>query len=137
MALSSLAWPTVPRIPNVWPMPRSCIGEHTDGKLSVTDSPCAETKEQLGGILVLEAGDLNQAIQLMFKHPDVKAGPFEIRPAEDLSATEAESERHRSKLQYSISSLRSGRNTSYVPHTQIWINFSIRMVIKTSTAFFT
>jgi hypothetical protein len=68
-----------------------------NGKVSVTDGPYAETKEQLGGILVLEARDLNHAIQLMSKHPGVKAGPFEIRPAEDLSAMVAESEQRRSK----------------------------------------
>jgi hypothetical protein len=50
-----------------------------NGKVSITDGPYAETKEQLGGILVLEARDLNHAIQLMSKHPGVKAGPFEIR----------------------------------------------------------
>lgn len=55
-----------------------------DGKVSVTDGPYAETKEQLGGILILEARDLNHAIQIMSKHPGVKAGPFEIRPAADL-----------------------------------------------------
>ena len=67
-----------------------------DGKVSVADGPYAETKEQLGGILILEARDLNHAIQLMSNHPGVKAGPFEIRPAADLSALVAESERRRS-----------------------------------------
>jgi len=43
------------------------------------------TKEQLGGLLVLEARDFNHAIELMSKHPRVKVGPFEIRPVEDLS----------------------------------------------------
>ena len=53
-----------------------------NGKVSVTDGPYAETKEQLGGILLLEAKDLNHAIQLMSKHPGVRlGGPFEIRPA--------------------------------------------------------
>lgn len=66
------------------------------GKVSVTDGPFAETKEQLGGILVLEAKDLNHAIQLMSKHPGVKAGPFEIRPAADLNEMIRESERRRS-----------------------------------------
>ncbi len=67
------------------------------GKVSITDGPFAETKEQLGGIFVLEARDLNHAIQLMSKHPGVKAGPFEIRPAEDLSQLLRESsERRRS-----------------------------------------
>jgi hypothetical protein len=67
------------------------------GKVLVTDGPYAETKEQLGGILVLEAKDLDHAVQLMSKHPGVKAGPFEIRPVEDLSCMVAESERRRSK----------------------------------------
>jgi len=66
------------------------------GKVTVTDGPFAETKEQLGGLLMLEARDLNHAIQLMSKHPGVKAGPFEIRPAEDLTAMVRESERRRS-----------------------------------------
>ena len=67
------------------------------GKVSITDGPYAETKEQLGGILVLEARDLNHAIQLMSKHPGVKAGPFEIRPADDLAEMIRESERRRSR----------------------------------------
>lgn len=67
-----------------------------NGKVSVTDGPYAETKEQLGGILILEAKDLNHAIQLMSKHPGVKAGPFEIRPAGDLTEMIRESERRRS-----------------------------------------
>ncbi len=66
------------------------------GKVIVTDGPFAETKEQLGGLLVLEAKDLNHAIQLMSKHPGVKAGPFEIRPAADISGMVVESERRRS-----------------------------------------
>lgn len=68
-----------------------------NGKVSTTDGPFAETKEQLGGILVLEARDLNHAIQLMSKHPGVKAGPFEIRPADDLAAMVAQSEQRRAK----------------------------------------
>ena len=69
-----------------------------NGKVSITDGPYAETKEQLGGILVLEAKDFNHAIQLMSKHPGVKAGPFEIRPVEDLAEMIRESERRRFKL---------------------------------------
>ncbi len=68
-----------------------------NGRTSVTDGPYAETKEQLGGILILEANDLEHAIQLMSKHPGVKAGPFEIRPAADLTDMMRESERRRSK----------------------------------------
>jgi hypothetical protein len=61
----------------------------------VTDGPYAETKEQLGGILILEANDLQHAIALMSKHPGVKAGPFEIRPAVDLSEMVRDSEQRR------------------------------------------
>jgi hypothetical protein len=57
-----------------------------NGRVDVTDGPYAETKEMLGGILLLEARDLNHAIALMSKHPGVRAGPFEIRPAaEDIN----------------------------------------------------
>lgn len=52
-------------------------------KVDVTDGPYAETKEQLGGILFLEARDLNHAIALMSNHPGVRFGPFEIRPADE------------------------------------------------------
>ena len=68
-----------------------------NGKVSVTDGPYAETKEQLGGILILEARDLNHAIQLMSKHPGVRGGPFEIRPAADLTEMIRDSERRRGK----------------------------------------
>jgi len=70
-------------------------------KVSVTDGPYAETKEQIGGILILEANDLNHAIQLMSKHPGVRAGPFEIRPAENLAEMIRESERRRSAVKKS------------------------------------
>ncbi len=57
------------------------------GQVIVTDGPYAESKEQLGGILFLEARDLNHAIELMSKHPGVRAGGFEIRPAnEEINA---------------------------------------------------
>jgi hypothetical protein len=68
-----------------------------NGKVAVTDGPYAETKEQLGGILVIEARDLNHAIQLISQHPGVKVGPFEIRPAADLNEMIRESEQRRQK----------------------------------------
>jgi hypothetical protein len=52
-----------------------------NGNVAVTDGPYAETKEQLAGFFILEAEDLKQAIELMSKHPAVKGGPIEIRPA--------------------------------------------------------
>ena len=55
-----------------------------DGEIEVTDGPYVETKETLGGILLLEARDLNHAIALMSKHPGVRMGVFfEIRPANE------------------------------------------------------
>ena len=69
-----------------------------NGKVSITDGPHAETKEQIGGILVLDARDLNHAIQLMSQHPGVKAGTsFEIRPAADLTEMIRESEQRRTR----------------------------------------
>ena len=57
------------------------------GRAQVTDGPFAETKEQLGGAMVLEANDLNHAIQLMSKLPCMRiGGSLEIRPLnEELS----------------------------------------------------
>ncbi len=71
----------------------------TNGKVAVTDGPYAETKEHLAGIQVLEARDLNHAIQLISQHPGVKwkCGTVEIRPAADLNAMMTESERRRRK----------------------------------------
>jgi hypothetical protein len=68
---------------------------YKSGKVMVTDGPYAETKEQIGGILILEATDLNHAIELMSKHPGVRMGPFEIRPAADLTAMTRESAQRR------------------------------------------
>ena len=68
---------------------------YQNGKVSVTDGPYAETKELLGGLLILEARDLQQAVQLMSKHPGSTMGPWELRPAADLSQMIRESEQRR------------------------------------------
>ena len=68
-----------------------------NGKVSATDGPYAETKEQIGGILILEARDIRHAVELMSKHPGVQMGPFEIRPAADLAPMIQESEKRRGK----------------------------------------
>jgi hypothetical protein len=69
-----------------------------NGKVAIMDGPFAETKEQLGGIMILEARDLNHAIQLMSKHPSIRmGGSFEIRPSVDLSELVKESEQRRAK----------------------------------------
>lgn len=55
------------------------------GKVSVTDGPFAETKEQLGGFFLISARDLNEAIQVASKWPSAKLGSIEVRPiAEQL-----------------------------------------------------
>ena len=51
-----------------------------DGKLSTTDGPFAETKEQLGGFYMIEARDLNEAIQIGARIPGAKVGSIEVRP---------------------------------------------------------
>ena len=53
------------------------------GKPSLVDGPFAETKEMLGGILILEAKDKAEAIAIMSRHPGIRIGPFEIRPADE------------------------------------------------------
>jgi hypothetical protein len=71
-----------------------------NGKVATTDGPYAETKEQLGGLSILEARDLNHAIQLMSQTPGFKygLGPIEIRPAADLNEIMKASEQRRRAL---------------------------------------
>lgn len=54
-----------------------------NNQIDATDGPFAETKEQIGGLLFLEARDMEHAVELMSKHPGVRFGPFEIRPADE------------------------------------------------------
>jgi hypothetical protein len=55
-----------------------------DGKLGVTDGPFAETKEHLGGYILIEAADLSEAIALAAKIPMVRIGTIEVRPLREL-----------------------------------------------------
>jgi hypothetical protein len=55
-----------------------------NGKLSVTDGPFAETKEQVGGYFLIEARDVNEAIQVASKVPSVRFGTMEVRPIRDF-----------------------------------------------------
>jgi hypothetical protein len=67
-----------------------------NGKVATTDGPYAETKEQLGGILVLEARDMNHAVQLIAEHPALKYGSiFEVRPTGDMNEIMKASEQRR------------------------------------------
>jgi hypothetical protein len=51
-----------------------------NGRLSITDGPFAETKEQLAGFYMIDAGDLNEAIQIAAKIPPARVGSIEVRP---------------------------------------------------------
>jgi hypothetical protein len=56
-----------------------------NGKVSITDGPFAETKEQLSGFYLIEARDLNDAIQVASKIPPAREGSIEVRPIRELS----------------------------------------------------
>src|SRR5579862_4391483 len=58
-----------------------------DGKVLVTDGPFAETNEQIGGFILIEAKDLNEAIQLASKIPVIRLGGIEVRPIKELVAS--------------------------------------------------
>jgi hypothetical protein len=55
------------------------------GKLSTTDGPFAETKEQLGGFYLIEARDLNDAIQVASRIPSARWGSIEVRPIAEMA----------------------------------------------------
>jgi hypothetical protein len=56
-----------------------------DGKMSTTDGPFAETKEQLGGFYLIDAKNLDEAIQVASKIPSARIGSIEVRPVMDFS----------------------------------------------------
>jgi hypothetical protein len=66
-------------------------------KVATTDGPYAETKEQLGGLSIIEARDLNHAIQLISQLPGLRygLGPIEIRPIADEVRKESEQRRRK------------------------------------------
>src|ERR1700681_1305801 len=56
-----------------------------NGKVSMTDGPFAEPKEQLAGFYLIEARDLNDAIQVASKIPPAREGSVEVRPVRELN----------------------------------------------------
>jgi len=56
-----------------------------NGKMLTTDGPFAETKEQLGGYYLIDAKDLNDAIQVASKIPSAKFGSIEVRPIQEFN----------------------------------------------------
>jgi len=59
-----------------------------DGKLSVTDGPFAETKEQIGGYFLVEARDRDEAIAIAARWPSARLGTIEVRPIEEALRTD-------------------------------------------------
>jgi hypothetical protein len=61
-----------------------------NGKVSITDGPFAETNEQLGGFILIEATDLNAAIQVASKSPLARFGSIEVRPIMEVTSSSRE-----------------------------------------------
>jgi hypothetical protein len=66
------------------PVANAVTVRRQEGKVAVHDGPFAETKEQLGGFILIEARDLNEAIQLASRIPTTRIGSIEVRPVADL-----------------------------------------------------
>ena len=64
-----------------------------NGKVSITDGPFAETKEQLGGFFLIDARDLNDAIQVAAKIPSARLGSIEVRPVWEIRQQEPRARR--------------------------------------------
>jgi hypothetical protein len=58
-----------------------------DGKVSITDGPFAETKEQLGGFFLIDAKDLDEALRIASRLSGARLGCIEVRPVRELSST--------------------------------------------------
>lgn len=56
-----------------------------NGQMSTTDGPFAETREQLGGFYLIDARDLNEALQIAARIPSARTGSIEVRPVVDFS----------------------------------------------------
>jgi len=74
------------------PTPTATTVRVRNGKISTTDGPFVETKEQLGGFYLIDATDLNDAIQVAARIPSARLGSIEVRPVVDFSAEAAKRE---------------------------------------------
>jgi hypothetical protein len=63
------------------------------GKVSITDGPFAETKEVLAGFYLIDASDMNEAIQVASQIPPARVGSIEVRPVRELTSTSGERRR--------------------------------------------
>jgi hypothetical protein len=64
-----------------------------NGKVSITDGPFTETKEVLAGFYLIDATDLNEAIQVASQIPPARVGSIEVRPVRELTSTSGERRR--------------------------------------------
>jgi hypothetical protein len=64
-----------------------------DGKVSIRDGPFTETKEVLAGFYLIDAADLNDAIQIASKMPPALVGSIEVRPVRELTSTSGKQRR--------------------------------------------
>lgn len=69
----------------LYPAPSAKTVRMKNGKAVFTDGPFAETKEQIGGILLLDTRNLDHATELMSKHPGIRVATFEMRPIDEQS----------------------------------------------------
>jgi hypothetical protein len=74
------------------PTPTATTVRVGNGKVSTTDGPFVETKEQLGGFYLIDAKDLNEAIQVASRIPSARHGAVEVRPVMDFSQEAAKRE---------------------------------------------
>jgi hypothetical protein len=69
-----------------------------NGKVTITDGPFAETKEQLAGFYMIDARDLNDAIRIASGIPPARVGCIEVRPIRPIRDTVAAAQQNKSKL---------------------------------------
>lgn len=105
-------------------------------KAVITDGPYAETKEQLGGVGVLEARDMSEAIEIMSKHPAVRRGcPFEIRPVDEETNMrwEARGQEKAAANQFFVNLPVKDLNRSVAFFTQLGFTFNPQLTDETAT----
>jgi hypothetical protein len=69
------------------PVQTATVVRVRDGKISIRDGPFAETKEVLAGFYLIDAADLNDAIQIASQMPPARVGTIEVRPVRELIST--------------------------------------------------
>jgi hypothetical protein len=68
------------------PVKAAAVVRIRNGRVVVTDGPFAETNEQVGGFILIEARDMNEALRLASGIPAIHLGGIEVRPVKELSA---------------------------------------------------